>query len=92
MVYWFADYAASPLILDYDRERHAEADRRLSEKIAEIERMPASEFLPCDDERTCGYCAFQSYCNRGRELGEIVDELLPEEEVWDLSDVPEYEY
>ena len=92
MVYWFADYAASPLIMEYDRQHHEEASRRLSEKIAEIARLPASEFLSCDDERICNYCAFQSYCKRGRELGDIVDELLPEEEEWDIFDVPEYEY
>ena len=92
MVYWFADYAASPVILGYEGGCHEEARRRLSAKIAEIARLPASEFAPCDDERICGYCAYQSYCKRGLESVDISDEMLPNEEEWDPSDVPEYEY
>jgi hypothetical protein len=94
MVYWFAEYPASPLRLTYGDEQHAANARRLRETIALIASLPASAFNMCEDARPCLYCAYQTYCQRGAGLARTdeEDEAPAGDEKWDWADVPEYAY
>lgn len=92
MIYWYAEYAASPVWLGYSHDQHQAHARRLAETIRLIASLPASDFVACDDASTCARCGYQSYCGRGAGgIGLPEDEDI-EEDVWDVSDVPEYEY
>ena len=92
MLYWFADYPASPAILAYDAARHEEAERRLAARMIHIASLSPADFAPCEDEQVCHFCGFQSYCRRVPERTELPDDAYSDTDEWDWSDVPEYEY
>jgi hypothetical protein len=86
MMYWSTEYPASPVCLGYSAGEHAGARERLTEKIEEIASLPASAFVPCDDEWTCTHCRFRGYCLRGsaESLSLLSDDVA--DDGWDWSD------
>lgn len=94
MVYWYAEYPASPLRLTYDEREHAAVEARLWDRIAHIASLPAEGFVATKEERECLSCAYRLYCGQveaGEEAAGEVEEIEEPEE-WDWSDIPEYEY
>ena len=92
MIYWYAEYPASPAIFPYGADQHREAERRLAATITQIAALSPAQFDPCEEEATCHFCAFQSYCKRVPDRIDLDDDEYPDTEEWDWSDVPEYEY
>lgn len=85
MIYWFADYPSSPVVLPYDESQLARDGSALETIIAEI--SAADNFPLTDDQNQCRFCVFRSYCDRGgqapRWAGEDRD---PEtESAWDIN-------
>ena len=77
MVYWFANFPHEPAVFKYD-ETKFERDWESVEKIV-AEIKAAQEFPMAEDEHPCRFCAFRSYCDRGKEAGNW-DELEGEAE------------
>ena len=89
----YADLPAEPLRVAYGASQHAATARRLEETIAHIASLPADGFAQCDSPSACRFCCYAGYCGNagGRDTaGE--DAAAGDEEAWDWSDVPEYEY
>lgn len=92
MIYWFADYPASPVVLDHDAARQEAARVRLAAHVERISTLPPRGFSLCEDESICQYCPYAGYCRRAASRSDAMDDIYPDEEAWDWSDVPEYEY
>lgn len=84
MLYWFAEAPERPERFAYSAQAYAEDEaylRRLIEAAAAI----GEELLPpADDARVCRFCAYRSYCDRGREAGHL-EELEDEELSWSFE-------
>ena len=75
MIYWYADFPSDPTRFTYNTEQFTR-DWSLIEKVVN-EISFTKEFPMTDDENTCRFCAYRSYCARGQQAG-ILDG--PEEE------------
>jgi hypothetical protein len=103
MIYWFANFPATPERFDYDRKKWQSDHGDLSRLIAEIEQrfeeLSADHLLPLEgDECHCDYCRYRSFCQRGvgaglleEMLGEVVSEGPFDFEI-DFEQISETEY
>jgi hypothetical protein len=74
MVYWFANFPGRSEEFSYDDDQFRADHDRLTELVAEIERVfgedADGDLLPrTEDERRCHYCRYRSLCQRGVEAG-----------------------
>jgi PD-(D/E)XK nuclease superfamily len=65
MVYWFSEFPADPAIFTYDA-RQFQTDWAAIEKLVR-EISSARDFPLTDNRKRCRFCAFRSYCDRGKE-------------------------
>ncbi len=71
MVYWFAEFPAEPMHFAYSSEQY---QRDWSMLTGMIEEIGHHRYFPAAEEtRTCPYCTYRSYCNRGDKAGQIDD-------------------
>ncbi len=68
MIYWFANFPNDPARFVYD-ETKSQRDWDLLEKTVN-EIASATTFPMSEDERPCRFCAYRSYCDRGKKAGE----------------------
>ncbi len=67
MVYWFAEHPQEPARFPYDTAQYERDWDVLSGTIQEIARH---RYFPASEEvKTCPYCTYRSYCNRGEKAG-----------------------
>ena len=93
MIYWFAEYPASPVAVSYGLSEHEASRLRLSKQVDLISGLPEAGFVPCMDDSACGRCMYQTHCGRGRGTEAEVDwELDESADAWDWADIPEYDY
>jgi len=92
MLYWFADYPASPARFPYSAAEHAANRARLGAAISLIAGLPTEAFVPCDDATACARCIYQEFCVRGAGVGLATDEMDRDDDISDWIDAPEYEY
>jgi len=78
MVYWFAEFPDDPVKFDYDIRQSAQDWKAIEDKVREI--STASTFPKTEDRKTCRYCAFRSYCDRGAKAGQPLDSQLDQQE------------
>jgi PD-(D/E)XK nuclease superfamily len=69
MVYWFAEYPSEPAIFKYDSKQFKRDWSAIQKAVKEI--GSAREFPMVDDEKTCRFCTYRSYCNRGSKAGTL---------------------
>jgi hypothetical protein len=93
MIYWFAEYPASPITIGYGRAEHEASRRRLIEQVDLISALPEEGFTSCTDGAMCGRCVYQTYCGRGHGVEVEIDWESDEiADSWSWADIPEYEY
>jgi CRISPR/Cas system-associated exonuclease Cas4 (RecB family) len=71
MIYWFSNFPTEPAKFTYSASK-SERDWGVIEKIVN-EISSASEFPMSEDEHPCRFCAYRSYCDRGKKAGEWDD-------------------
>lgn len=71
MVYWFAQYPASPERFAYDAAQYAADEAYLTRLIAEATARLPGDFPLAADERVCRYCLYRSLCDRGQRAGAL---------------------
>ncbi|MCP4142356.1 MAG: PD-(D/E)XK nuclease family protein [Chloroflexi bacterium] len=71
MVYWFSNFSNEPAKFSYSEAKY-KRDWALVEKIVD-EISSASKFPMSEDEHPCKFCAYRSYCDRGKKAGEWDD-------------------
>ncbi len=67
MIYWFANFPHEPAIFKYNGAKFQRDWDSVEKIVAEIN--DAKEFPLAEDEHPCRFCAFRSYCDRGKEAG-----------------------
>ena len=71
MVYWFSNFPNQPARFAYSKSK-SERDWAVIEKIVS-EISSTKEFPMSEDEHPCKFCAYRSYCDRGKKAGEWDD-------------------
>lgn len=69
MIYWYADFPSEPTRFKYavnQFKRDWSAIEKVVNEISSIREFPLTE-----DEKTCRFCVYRSYCNRGTHAGQI---------------------
>lgn len=69
MIYWFAEFPSEPARFKYDAKQF-KRDWSVIEKVIK-EISSAKEFPLTEDEKTCRFCVYRSYCNRGAQAGQM---------------------
>lgn len=77
MIYWFADFPSEPARFVYDAKQFKRDWSAIEKLVDEI--SSASEFPLTEDEKACRFCAYRSYCDRGRTAG-FIDQAEAEAE------------
>ncbi len=73
MVYWYAEFPGETAEFAYDNARSNRDWDGLATLIKEISARQS--FPLSEDEKTCGFCPYRSYCDRGKIALEASDEL-----------------
>jgi CRISPR/Cas system-associated exonuclease Cas4 (RecB family) len=93
MVYWYADFPEEPARIPYNQKLFKRDRSWLNDVIKEISARQS--FPLTEDEKTCGFCPYRSYCERGVSAAEG-EELETEMNLndWDvkLEQVQEIEF
>jgi hypothetical protein len=84
MVYWYSDFPSNPARFKYDALQFKRDWSAIEKVVNEI--SSTSEFPMTDDEGTCRFCVYRSYCDRGDQAGSLV-EKEPESESDNTFDV-----
>ncbi len=84
MVYWFANFPATPLKFPYSDRRYSEDQLYIQNLIEEIKTLDESPAPLTDNEKRCRFCVYRSLCNRGAAAGPF-DEL-EDDDAQDLFD------
>jgi len=69
MVYWFANFPATPERFAYDAAQYEADEVYLTLLIEEIRDLGDKDFLLTTQERRCRYCLYRSLCQRGVGAG-----------------------
>lgn len=67
MVYWYADYPAEPARFAYGASQFKRDWSAIEKVIGEI--TSTKDYPMTDDENTCRFCTYRSYCDRGKQAG-----------------------
>jgi CRISPR/Cas system-associated exonuclease Cas4 (RecB family) len=84
MVYWYADFPSEPARFKYTTaqfKRDWSAIEKVAKEIASSEEFPLT-----DDIKTCRFCVYRSYCDRGTQAGAL-DEAEAESQAESAFDV-----
>ena len=71
MIYWYADFPSEPARFAYNSQQFKRDWSVIEKVVSEISSI--KEFPMTDDENTCRYCMYRSYCDRGKQAG-ILDQ------------------
>jgi CRISPR/Cas system-associated exonuclease Cas4 (RecB family) len=71
MIYWFAEHPGQPERFPYSLEQYQADEAYLCGLIAEIERLPESEFTLTAQVERCHFCVYRSLCERGVSAGAL---------------------
>jgi predicted RecB family nuclease len=75
MIYWYAEFPSKPARFSYDKnqfKRDWSAIEKIVSEVSSEKGFPLTE-----DEKTCRFCMYRSYCERGRQAG-VLDEAEAE--------------
>lgn len=85
MIYWFADYPNDPARFPYDAKQFKRDWSAIEKLVKEI--SSAAKFELTEDEKMCRFCTYRSYCDRGKQAGQIEDAEaeMEAEELFDVN-------
>jgi hypothetical protein len=63
MVYWFSEFPGQPAVFKYDTQQFTADWADIGKLISEI--TAERSFPMTADRRTCRFCVYRSYCDRG---------------------------
>jgi hypothetical protein len=92
MIYWLANFPNQPVNLPYSNLRSRSDWQYFNQVIARMETQ--SEFPMTTDLKTCGYCLYRSYCDRGIAAlpsGEVEDETVLDTAEFSMDQIHEIE-
>ena len=99
MVYWFAEFSALPIVLQYGDAHHAANQSDLSNLVAQIaaQAEEKAEAWPLTDNTAlCRFCTYRSLCDRGVVPGRVtewdIDAALDLSFEFKFDDIEEIEY
>ena len=84
MIYWFANFPATPLHFPYSEAQHQADEEFIGGLIVEIRALSAEPAPLTENEKRCHYCVYRSLCNRGIAAGPL--ESLEEDRTADMFD------
>ncbi len=71
MTYWFSDFPTESAVFPYNAAQF-KRDWSALEKL-EDEIISGKDFPRTDNEKTCLFCTYRSYCERGKKAGDWAD-------------------
>ncbi len=95
MVYWFAASDGAIERFPYDAQQHTADRDYLAGLITQIVAHQEPIWPLVADDRHCRFCNYRSLCERGVTpgfLGDLVDDLEPEQVEIDLEQIAEIEF
>jgi len=99
MVYWYPGFPDQTVCLPYSASQYALDDEYLEGQVEMIAACGEGDFALTEDEKSCKYCAYRSYCGRGDRAGQIDDvdaeldfDVDPDDFDFDLEQVAEIEF
>lgn len=99
MVYWYPGFPDQTVRLPYSASQFASDGDYLERQVEMIIALGRGDFVLTDDERSCKYCAFRSYCGRGDRAGHMDDvdgeldfDADPDDLDFDLEQIAEIEF
>ena len=78
MVYWYADFPSEPARFPYNDQQFKRDWSAIEKVVKEI--STSEEFPMTDDESTCRFCVYRSFCDRGKQAASF-DEAKLEVEI-----------
>ena len=69
MIYWYADFPSEPARFAYDAGQFKRDWSAIEKVVSEI--STSTEFPMTEDETTCRFCSYRSYCERGSQAGNL---------------------
>lgn len=93
MVYWYSDFPDDPEVFAYSEAQCSEDEAFLGGLVDEILARDAGQFPLTTDEKTCTFCVYRSFCDRGDVAGPLDDGDLESDEDAPppLGDLDDYE-
>ena len=70
MIYWYADFPSEPARFPYEAAQYKRDWDALTQLAAEITAQGA-DFPKTEDEKTCRFCPYRSFCERGAQAGSM---------------------
>ena len=99
MVYWYPGFPDQTVRLPYSASQYAQDGEYLERQVETIAACGESDFALTEDEKSCNYCAYRSYCGRGDRAGNIDDvdteldfDVDPGDFDFDLEQIAEIEF
>ncbi|MCJ7549397.1 MAG: PD-(D/E)XK nuclease family protein, partial [Anaerolineae bacterium] len=99
MVYWYPGFPDQTVRLPYSASQYAADGERLERQVKTIVALGEGGFALAGDEKSCIYCAYRSYCDRGDRAGNIEDadgeldfDVDPDDFDFDLEQIAEIEF
>jgi CRISPR/Cas system-associated exonuclease Cas4 (RecB family) len=85
MIYWYADFPSEPARFAYNSGQF-KLDWSVIEKVVN-EISSAKEFPMVDDENTCRFCIYRSFCERGKQAGGLneAEDDLESDSAFDIN-------
>jgi len=69
MIYWYADFPTEPARFAYNAQQFKRDWSAIEKVVNEI--SSTNEFPMTEDENTCRFCSYRSYCERGSQPGSL---------------------
>jgi len=98
MVYWFCDHPQNPAWFPYDQMKYEADQEFLKVNIERIASMNGEDFEKTENEKSCAFCVYRSFCERGDKAGLLGDfDAFGESEPQidfevDFDQIPEIEF
>ncbi len=67
MIYWYADFPSAPARFTYDKKQFKRDWSAIEKIVSEV--STAKGFPLTEDQNSCRFCAYRSYCERGTQAG-----------------------
>lgn len=99
MVYWYPGFPDQTVRLPYSASQYALDGEYLERQVETIVGLGEGDFALTEDEKSCKYCAYRSYCGRGDRAGSLDDvdaeldfDADPDDVDFDLEQIAEIEF
>jgi hypothetical protein len=73
MIYWYANFPTSPLVINFNRNQLEEDQRYICKLVGKIHQLTEISFPMTENKKRCKFCTYRSFCNRGAKAGSLED-------------------